>query len=113
MLDDAKNSKYINELQEIGKGQCEEAKEIKFLLDVISDIIDQLSGIGFFIPDLRTDCCMGLLYIDENRNVIPDAEMEQAWGWRDEEDKKEVLESANHKRILNAQKHYPYAQYED
>ena len=42
MLDDAKNSKYINELQEIGKGQCEEAKEIKFLLDVISDIIDQL-----------------------------------------------------------------------
>ena len=41
MLDDAKNSKYINELQEIGKGQCEEAKEIKFLLDVISDIIDQ------------------------------------------------------------------------
>lgn len=113
ILENAINRKYINELYEIGQGKNEETKEIEFLRDVISDIIEQTGKVDFFIPDIRVDCYMGLLCIDKDLDVIPEPEMEQGWGPTDEDSKKKFQKSDNLIRILNAQKHYPYAKHED
>lgn len=113
ILENAVNREYINKLYEIGKEECEEKKDIKDLKDIISDIIDQIGEVDFFIRDLRVDCYMGLLCTDRDWDVIPDPEMEKWWGPTDEEDKKKSLKSERLRKTLNAQKHYPYAKCED
>ena len=117
ILENAINRKYINQLYEIGKGQ-EETNEIKFVKDIISDIINQIGEFDFFIPDLSADCFMGLLYLDEDCNVGLSDEMVIGWGPADEEGRKKYCKkngetSDNLERILDAQEHYPYAKYED
>lgn len=117
ILENTINKDDISELYEINKGQYDETDEIKLLKDTISDIITQISKVDFFIPDLTADYFMGLLYIDEECNVTFDPRMEWAWGPMDEEDKKKYKKkkdqiSDNLVRILDAQKHYPYAKYE-
>ena len=112
VLDKSLNRKYIDGLYKVGDEECEKSREIKHLRNVISDLIDKISEIDFFIPDIKADCLMGLLYSDEECDVWPDEKMEWGWGATDEEDRKRFRKVDNFERIRNAQRHYPYAKYE-
>lgn len=109
VLEKALSRKYIDELYKIGSGNSEEIEEVKHLKDIISDIIEMISEMDFFIPDLKADCFMGLICSDEEYDVMPDDKMEQGWGPTNEADKKRFRKSDNFERIRNAQRHYPYA----
>lgn len=97
-LDKALNRKYIDELYKIGGNECEKTKEIQYLSCLISNIIERISKVDFFILDLWADCLMGLLYSDENCKVEMDDKMTQTW---------------NAENVEGAKKYYPYAKEND
>lgn len=98
ILDKTLNREYIDELYKIGGKECEKTKEIKYLRSLISNIIEKISEVDFFIADLRVDCFMGLLCSDEKYNFKPDDKMKKIWETKD---------------AKGAKKYYPCAKYGD
>ena len=98
ILDKALNREYIDDLYKIGDKECEKTKEIKYLRSLISNIIEKISKVDFFISDLRADCFMGLLCSDEKYNVKTDDKMKMIWETKD---------------AKGAKKYYPCAKYGD
>lgn len=101
-IEKLKWKEYLNSTDGELENEMKEALEFK---SIMFKIVEEITNISNYIPDLWADIYLGLLRADKECDIYPNDSMEQ--GWESEACNSKVVS------IDNAKKHYPLADYGD